>query len=87
MSKELPKYQCHKKVGALKIKTISPFGDGSLLITPEEEGYGPFQVEAKFVPKHDPAKPRVGWYFVQYEDGYQSFSPPEAFEDGYTRIP
>lgn len=34
----------------------------------------------------DPAgkpKPEVGWYIVCYEDGYVSFSPPGAFEDGY----
>jgi hypothetical protein len=26
----------------------------------------------------------TGGYFVQYADGYQSFSPQEAFEEGYT---
>jgi hypothetical protein len=31
-------------------------------------------------------KPEAGGYFVRYEDGYESFSPAKAFEDGYTRI-
>lgn len=33
-------------------------------------------------------KPDVqeGWYMVVYPDGYVSFSPAEAFEEGYTRI-
>ena len=30
--------------------------------------------------------PRVGGYYVVYADGYASFSPSKAFEDGYTRI-
>lgn len=30
--------------------------------------------------------PVVGDYFVQYEDGYVSWSPAKAFEDGYMRI-
>lgn len=31
-------------------------------------------------------KPVAGGYFVVYEDGYESFSPAKAFEEGYTRI-
>lgn len=30
-------------------------------------------------------KPQVGGYFVQYQDGYASYSPAEAFEQGYTK--
>jgi hypothetical protein len=29
-------------------------------------------------------KPQVGGYFVQYRDGYKSFSPAAAFEEGYS---
>lgn len=57
--------------------------DGSAMITPEEEGYAPFKVDFEYMRKH---KPQVGGYFVQYEDGYKSFSPAEPFESGYTRI-
>ncbi|PYX85030.1 MAG: hypothetical protein DMG70_05000 [Acidobacteria bacterium] len=28
----------------------------------------------------------LGGYLVQYEDGYLSWSPAKAFEEGYTRI-
>ncbi len=31
-------------------------------------------------------QPKIGGYFVVYKDGYKSFSPAEAFEEGYTRI-
>lgn len=90
----MPKYQSHKKVWALKIKSVSydkdaavadgnRETDGSAVITPADEGYAPFIVGAEYVRKHNPL---AGGYFVRYEDGYTSFSPAEAFEGGYTRI-
>jgi hypothetical protein len=79
-SREMPQYRCHKEVWALKIKDIDPaFG----IITPVEEGYVPFEVSEDYLAKH---KPYVGGYYVVYKDGYKSFSPAEAFEDGYTLI-
>ena len=87
---EMPKYKCHKEVWALKIKTIVRDGegenretDGSAMLTPEEPGYAPFRVDHEYMRKHNP---KVGGYYVVYADGYKSFSPSEAFEDGYTRI-
>ena len=90
---EMPKYKCHKEVWALKIKSIvfdielanaeNRETDGSATITPIEEGYAPFKVNHDYVRKH---KPVVGGYYVVYADGYKSFSPAEAFEDGYTKI-
>jgi hypothetical protein len=53
------------------------------IITPADEGYGAFGVPKSSVDKHDP---QVGGYFVQYDDGYISFSPAKAFEEGYTRL-
>jgi hypothetical protein len=84
VEREMPKYQCHKQVWALKIAEIS--GDGILgefEITPEDEGYAPFRVQEAWVAKHNP---QVGGYYVVYKDGYASFSPSDAFEDGYSRI-
>jgi hypothetical protein len=83
---ELPKYRSHKEVEALKIAAISQQSDGSLFITPEDEGHAPFDVPVKFVPKHRDGVPEVGWYWVKYDNDYQSFSPAKAFEEGYTRI-
>ena len=96
----MPRYQCHKKVWALKIAAIELMRptieelqdvfDGkdehnlvAAIITPAEPGYGPFGVPKAYVDKHSP---EVGGYFVVYEDGYKSFSPAQAFEEGYTRI-
>ncbi len=80
---QLPKYRCHKEVWALKIAAIEHYTDGAALLSPAEHGYLPFCVSAAYVRKHDP---KSGGYFVVYQDGYQSFSPATAFEEGYSRI-
>lgn len=91
--REMPRYKCHKEVWALKIKAIAydvelaqaegRETDGSAMITPEEDGYAPFRVDYAYVNKH---RPKVGGYYVVYADGYKSWSPAPAFEEGYTRI-
>lgn len=80
---EMPKYESHKKVHALKIAEIDAT-EGGAFITPEEEGYAQFRVSDEYLLKH---KPKVGGYYVVYADGYKSWSPAEAFEEGYTLIP
>lgn len=82
-SKELPQYKCHKVIGALKIKSIHIVNEIGVFITPEEEGYEPVQVSMEYYNKH---KPIASGYYVVYEDGYESFSPAKALEEGYTRI-
>ena len=83
MSKPLPLYRCHKHVHALKIKDIQFHSDGSVLIIPED-GYAAFVKDDTWVFKN---KPKVGGYWVQYAGGYESYSPPDPFESGYTLIP
>lgn len=82
---EMPKYKCHKEVHALRIDTLKPRtpDDGTLLLTPADDGFAPFILDAAFVSKH---APKTGGYYVVYEDGYKSFSPATAFTSGYTRI-
>lgn len=80
---EMPRYQCHKIVHALKIKALEPYADMSALMTPEDEGYGPVLLSAAYCAKHEP---HAGGYYVVYDDGYASFSPAKAFEEGYTRL-
>lgn len=79
----LPRYECHKKVSALKIAEAQNDIDGGVTITPVEEGFAPFTLSAEWAQKH---QPEVGGYVVVYVDGYVSYSPAKAFEDGYTRI-
>jgi hypothetical protein len=81
---EMPKYACHKEVRALEIREVSTLPNGDAVIMPADEGYPSFQVDKAYVDKH---KPRVGGYYVVYDGGYESWSPKEAFESGYTLIP
>jgi len=99
--REMPRYLCHKEVWALKIKSIercvptveqlqqildsqqeSPVFDAAI-ITPDDEGFAPFGVSDGYMRKHNP---QAGGYYVVYKDGYKSYSPAKAFEEGYTRI-
>lgn len=83
---QLPKYQCHKQVWALKIAAVhdpSTNANEAWLITPVESGYASFVVSDSYIKKHNP---QAGGYWVQYKGGYQSYSPAEEFEDGYTRM-
>ena len=93
-TQEMPRYKCHKEVWALKIKRIDYDNtqahaenretDGSaLLVFEEEDRYAPLRVESSYLKKHDP---HFGGYYVVYADGYKSFSPAGAFEEGYTRL-
>lgn len=78
----LPAWQSHKTVWASKIVSIEPAPgteNGTRLNVEEGE---PAVVPPAWVEKH---KPEVGGYFVLYSDGYRSFSPARAFEEGYTR--
>ncbi len=90
MSEPFKRYQCHKKVEAFKIvaiKNCAPEGeesDGSRLLVGEltRDSVG-WHVEHDWMRKH---KPEVGGYVVRYADGYLSYSPAKAFEEGYTEI-
>ncbi len=76
---KLAKYKCHKEVHASKIRMIS----SNLLFLENFPPDAPLEVPYEYIEKH---KPKAGGYYVLYEDGYPSFSPPEAFESGYTLI-
>lgn len=78
---EMPKYNCHKQVWALRISAVvlNENGSGDLFFV--EEGYSPISVDESYMNKH---KPTEGGYYVVYADGYKSFSPAEAFKAGYS---
>lgn len=77
---ELPRWRCHKVVSAAKILEIERRSGGALLALEGEAIEG---VSSVYMGKHDP---QVGGYYVRYDDGYESFSPAEAFEAGYMRV-
>jgi hypothetical protein len=78
---ELPLYTSHKQVRALKIERIEVHDSGALIIP--DGGFSGFNVTREYLAKHNPA---AGGYWVLYADGYQSWSPAEAFESGYSPV-
>lgn len=80
---ELPKWKSHKEVHAAKVERVESEGDGGAILylrTPSGDQCS-VRVDAGYVRKHEP---KADGYFVEYEDGYQSWSPSAAFEGGYT---
>lgn len=84
----MDRYKSHKIVEAGKITGIEQMeGVASATITIESGGN--FRVGSNWVLRAggvpDISK-IVGGYYVRYEDGFESWSPAEAFEQGYTRL-
>ncbi len=83
---EMPVYICHKEVRALKIARVEDRGTDTT--SDENEIVEVFFEDIAFPPRkfnlRSKPKPDAGWYLIRYEDGYESFSPAKAFEEGYT---
>lgn len=79
----LPKWKCHKVVRAAKIVRMdgNPHGRGSTSDVTLDCGV--VTVEAAVFARK---MPELGDYLVVYDDGYVSWSPAKAFEDGYTPL-
>lgn len=73
---EMPRYESHKKVWALEIALVT----GHRLDF-AEKGYAPTLADAEMFSRYTPV---AGDFYVQYDDGYKSFSPRKAFLEGYT---
>ena len=79
------KYCSHKEVTAYKILDVKTMidGTGRLLLEKHDEDDHQIRVSNGFMIKH---QPQVGGYYVVYADGYKTFLPAQAFEEGYTEI-
>ena len=89
--RELPVYQSHKQVRAAKILRVLETGslDARILVV---EGERRIPVGLTWVSKHanlgegGVVDNLIGGYFVVYDDGYMSWSPAQAFEEGYDPV-
>lgn len=88
----MKKYKCHEVVHAGKIISMKPSMSAVDYVILKIEDHGPIEVDRNheiwmvdraYMDKH---KPKVGGYFILYEDSYRSFSPAETFENGYTEV-
>jgi hypothetical protein len=84
---EIAQWRSHKIVRAGKVmaQQVEDTGEGIAILTVEDVNGAPCKVE---VPDNFFARgaPSPGDYVVIYDDGYKSWSPAKAFEEGYTRI-
>lgn len=83
--REMPRYKSHKIVHALKIAAIEIHEDKSATIAPADEGYATFKTDAGWGERFNGDEADPGYYVV-YQDGFKSWSPCQAFEEGYTRV-
>jgi hypothetical protein len=82
---EMPRYRSHKRVHALRIAAIEIHPDGSAYIAPADPGYAPFRTRPEWAGRFHGNEADPGVYVV-YEDGFTSWSPTKAFDEGYSRI-
>ncbi len=81
----MKEYKSHKIVKAFCIKEIIPpkvKNNGEVIIVAEGDE-GSYTGTMEWFNKH---KPEVGGYYVVYNDDYASYSPKEAFEEGYAEL-
>jgi hypothetical protein len=74
---EMPRYKSHKQVWALEIDTVNGHR-----LTFREKGYASIMCDGAMFTRYSPVP---GDFYVQYDDGYKSFSPRKAFAEGYAR--
>jgi hypothetical protein len=74
---EMPRYVSHKKVWALEIDSADPV---TCKLSFRDKGYAAIKTDAEMWSRY---KPVPGDFYVQYDDGYKSFSPRKAFLEGY----
>ena len=85
--RELPKYRSHKTVHALKLNAVTPV-NGKVVFTPFDAAYRAITHpdSAEVVKRCRAREMGDPGYLVIYPDGFTSWSPTKAFEDGYTAI-
>ncbi len=83
---EMPRYKCHKEVHALKISQFRATMSSGMTLYFEDEGFEPIEIPESEVNPFLELKDSNKGYLVVYADGYRSWSPTKAFEEGYTRL-
>ena len=78
-----PYYESHKVVQAMKIveRRVSRDTEDWVL----ENGDVIERVKSDLIMRVPKSVQPVGGYVVRYADGFESWSPAKAFEEGYTR--
>lgn len=84
----LPKWQSHKVVEAAKITGVSEAelstGRQDVIFVWHLEGGYKVDVREPLAIRVTRGQSPIGGYYVRYPDGFESWSPADAFEAGYT---
>lgn len=80
----MPKYISHKEVWAAQIEKID-IGEEKTVLSFKDCKPINF-ITDEYIKMITRYRPIEGDFLVIYVDGYQSFSPAQAFLDGYTKI-
>lgn len=78
---KLPRWKSHKEVWADQIARVKDGGKTWVLNCTEK-----VDVQSALSARVPAGTDPTGGYYVRYEDGFESWSPAKAFEEGYTRI-
>ncbi|MCP4493191.1 MAG: hypothetical protein GY820_38705 [Gammaproteobacteria bacterium] len=79
---KLTRYKCHKEVQAAKITSINVIRKGQVKLEFDGDG-GEHFCDLAWVIQHGVS---VGGYYVCYKNVYETYSPAELFEEGYSEI-
>jgi hypothetical protein len=80
---DMPLWRSHKIVEAAPITSISRAPDPCWVEVSVSMNTLRFDVPPNFFAR---GLPSMGDYFVRYDDGYVSWSPKKAFDDGYVQV-
>ena len=93
---ELPLYECHKKVRAVKLRGVEIDASrairedrpcrGGAWLQPDNACFPDVWVDRDWAERNRKMYDKDPGYYVEYEDGYTSWSPTAAFESGYTAV-
>lgn len=82
---KMPLYTCHKQVHALKIKAHVEESNQSVTLIFEDNRFDNKVMDLVWRGRFHPTPDDLG-YLVEYTDGFSSWSPTKAFEEGYTAV-
>lgn len=92
LKSDLPRWKCHKVVEAAEIVAFWPtsirdIGQHQIHVQLPDGTRKQLNLPDAWASRVPPNASPIGGYYVRYEDGFESWSPADAFEAGYTRMP
>lgn len=78
----LPKWRSHKVVEGFKIASIVYNANGGATLYAKDPAVY-VEVDQKYLDRY---RPEINHYYALYKDGYESLSPADAWESGYTLL-